>query len=329
MRMNEKRIVIFGMGALSKMLTAHIKNTTKIVAYLLTESSGEVEGTPIISLNDLDQVEYDYIVIAFGNTAKGIEILMKAGVPSNKIVGYTCSGLTYEDNFLQKELDCMAHEILHDDKIPELFDIPQKRFFLCSMNVLENRNVIKKDFVREQTLAFLAEEIYRRKVEGCVAEIGVSGGEFAQKINELFPDRKIYLFDTFEGLVPREKEKAIALGWGEKQYALDEKGTSPNGILKKMPYAANCIVKKGYFPDTFDLQEKFAFISLDTDFYESVRRGLDVIYPYLSKGGYLLVHDFHNLSYVESREAIINFCDENDIPYVPLPDTGGSVVIVK
>lgn len=327
--MNEKRIVIFGMGALSKMLTVHAKKNTRIVAYLLTGTSGEVDGVPIISLKDLTRVEFDYIVVAFGNTAKGIDILVEAGVQRNKIVGYACSGMTYEDNFLQQELDHTAHEILQDEKIPELFDIPQKRFFLCSMNVLEDREVIKKDFVREQTLAFLAEEIYRRKVEGSVAEIGVSSGEFAQKINALFPDRKLYLFDTYEGLIPAEKKKAIALGWGERQYALDEKGTPTEEVLQNMPYANNCIIKKGYFPDTFDIQEKFAFLSLDIDFYESIKRGLEMIYPHLSKGGYIMVHDFHNLSYVESREAIINFCDENGVSYVPIPDTGGSVVIVK
>lgn len=327
--MNEKRIVIFGMGALSKMLTVHVKKNIKIVAYLLTGANGEVDGIPIISLKELTHFEYDYIVVAFGNTAKGIDVLVRADVPRNKIVGYACSGMTYEDNFLQQELDCTAHKMLQDEKIPELFDIPQKRFFLCSMNVLENREVIKKDFVREQVLAFLAEEIYRRKVKGSVAEIGVSSGEFAQKINALFPDRKLYLFDTYEGLIPEEKERAIAFGWGERQYALDEKGTPAEEVLLNMPLAEKCIIKKGYFPDTFDVQEELAFVSLDTDFYESVRNGLEIVYPHLSRGGYIMVHDFHNLSYGESRAAIIKFCDENNVPYVPIPDNGGSVVIVK
>lgn len=327
--MNKKHMVIFGIGALSKMLTKHIKDNTRIIAYLVNDMNGEVDGIPIISLDDLDRVEYDYIVIAFGNTKKGIDILIKAGVPQNKIVGYACSGLTYENNFLQQEIDCVAHKILQDEVIPELFNIPQKRFFLCSMNILENREVIKRDFVREQTLAFLAEEIYRRKVVGSVAEIGVSSGEFAEKINFLFPDRKLYLFDTYEGLIPKEREKAITLGWGERQYALDEKGTSTDEVLERMPYADNCIIKRGYFPDTFDVQEKFAFISLDIDFYESIKAGLEKIYPHLSKGGYIMVHDFHNLSFSESREAIINFCDANHVTYVPIPDTGGSVVLTK
>lgn len=35
--------------------------------------------------------------------------------------------------------------------------------------------------------------------QGAVAELGVYRGDFAKVINEAFPDKKLYLFDTFEG----------------------------------------------------------------------------------------------------------------------------------
>ncbi|MCM1560737.1 MAG: TylF/MycF family methyltransferase [Butyrivibrio sp.] len=327
--MQKIRVILFGTGALSKFLTEHLREQAEIVAYLVTGTNEYINGKPTISLEKIHEMEYDYIVVAFGNTIKGIEILERAEVPKEKIVGYAYTGLSYEENLIQKECDRTMREKLRSEKIPEIFDIPSKEYFLCGMNVQENRDIIQRDFVREQTLAFLAEEINRRNIKGNVAEIGVSSGEFAQKINQLFPDRKLYLFDTFEGLHAKDKDKALEMGWGERQYALAEKGTPIEEVLQNMPYREKCIVKKGYFPESFDLEDEFAFVSLDIDFYGSTRSGLEVIYPRLNKGGYLMVHDFHNLSYTETRNAVIDFCDANGVAYVPIPDVGGTVVIVK
>lgn len=327
--MKEIGVVLFGTGALSKFLTEHLRERVKITAYLVTGANENINGVPTVSLEKLHEIDYDYIVVAFGNTIKGIEILEKAEVPKEKIVGYAYTGLSYEENLIQKECDRILRERLRSEKIPELFDIPEKEYFLCGMNVPENRDVIRRDFVREQTLAFFAEEINRRNIKGNVAEIGVSKGEFAQKINRLFPDRMLYLFDTFEGLNAKDKEKALNMGWGEKQYALAEKGTPVEEVLQNMPCREKCIVKKGYFPESFDLDEELAFVSLDVDFYESTIRGLEVIYPRLSRGGYIMVHDFHNLSYTETRNAVIDFCEANGVAYVPIPDVGGTAVIVK
>lgn len=327
--MKEVHIILFGIGSISKFLTEHVREQIKILAYLVTGESETVNGIPTITLEQLSETEYDYIVVAFGNTMKGIEILKKAGVPDDKIVGYAYTGMPYAENLLQKECNRLMQEELHSEKIAELFDIPGKEYFICGMNVLENKAVIKRDFVREQTLAFLAEEINRRNIKGSVAEIGVSKGEFAQKINLLFPNRKLYLFDTFEGLSEKDKGKALEMGWGEKMYALAEKGTSLEEVLQNMPYRANCVVKKGYFPESFDLEEDFAFVSLDIDFYDTTKRGLEIIYPHLSKGGYIMVHDFHNLAFPESRDAVLEICEKNNIPYVPIPDAGGTVIIVK
>lgn len=331
--MEEVRIVLFGVGALSKFLTEHLRERTKIVAYLVTEMKKYIDehinGVPVILLNSLQEVKYDYVVVAFGNTIKGIEILEKAGVPKEKIIGYAHSGMSYEESFIQKECSRLVQKTLCNEKIPVLFDIPAKDYFVCGMNVLENKNVIHRDFVREQTLSFLAEEINRRGIKGSVAEIGVSKGEFAQKINLLFPDRNLYLFDTFEGISSEDKSRALEMGWGEKQYALDEKGTPVEEVLQIMPCKEKCIVKKGYFPESFDLEEELAFVSLDIDFYDSINSGLEKIYPYLSKGGYIMVHDFHNLAFPESRDAVLDFCERNNVAYVPIPDAGGSVVIVK
>ncbi|MDR1267790.1 MAG: TylF/MycF family methyltransferase [Holosporales bacterium] len=49
------------------------------------------------------------------------------------------------------------------------------------------------------------------------------------------------------------------------------------------------VFRKGYFPDTAasDADEKFAFVSLDTDLYQPIHAGLEFFYPRLHEGGHL------------------------------------------
>ncbi len=328
--MDKIRIILFGTGALAKFLSGHLRENVEIAAYAASlPLERQNAGAPLISLDQIKDMDYDFAVVAFGDSAKGVDILKKAGVPEEKIVGYAYIGIPYRDNIIQKKCDRIAREMTHSEKITELFDIPEKKYYMCAMNVPEHVAIIERDFVREQTLSFLAEEINRKNVVGSVAEIGVSGGEFGRTINALFPDRRLYLFDTYSGLNESDKRKSIEYGWGEKMYALGEKGTPPEQVLEMMPHAEKCIIKKGYFPETFDIEGELAFVSLDIDFYDTTRRGLELIYPKLSRGGYIMVHDFNNLMYGESREAVLDFCSEQCVPYVPIADVGGSVVIAK
>ena len=60
-------------------------------------------------------------------------------------------------------------------------------------------NTAHLDYVKVGILELCAREIYSRKIEGSVAELGVYQGGFAKYINQAFPNKKLYLFDTFTG----------------------------------------------------------------------------------------------------------------------------------
>ena len=98
-----------------------------------------------------------------------------------------------------------------------------------------------------------------------------------------------------------------------------------------MPNKEKCIIKKGFFPETFDLDlnERFAFVSLDMDLYQPILDGLRVFYLKLSKGGFIMVHDYNNFFYPRCKEAVDLFCRENNVIPIPLTDFYGSVLIVK
>ncbi|MCL2712186.1 MAG: TylF/MycF family methyltransferase [Methanomassiliicoccaceae archaeon] len=184
------------------------------------------------------------------------------------------------------------------------------------------------DYVRVSSLELVAEEIYDKAIDGAVAELGVYRGDFAKIINEAFPDRKLYLFDTFEGFDDRdtniEKEKKFSEG------DQDFSDTNIELVLSKMKHPENCIVKKGYFPDTAkDVNESFVFVSIDADLYEPIYNGLVYFYKNMEGGGVIFVHDYNNDVYKGAKEAVRKFCAENDIGYFPLSDACGTAVIIK
>lgn len=191
-------------------------------------------------------------------------------------------------------------------------------------------NEFRKQFdLRLATLKLIAKEINRRNIMGAVAELGVYQGEFAAEINRIFPSRNLYLFDTFEGFDERDIEIEK-----KNQYSKAEQGkfndTSVDKVYSSLPYPSQVIFRKGYFPHTaFGLEEKFALVSLDADLYQPMYEGLKFFYPSMTKGGYIIVHDYNNSQFSGAGEAIDRFCRENNILVVPLCDLHGSAVIVK
>ncbi len=184
------------------------------------------------------------------------------------------------------------------------------------------------DYVRMASLELVCKEIYDRDIPGNVAELGVYQGHFARKINQAFPDRDLYLFDTFEGFDSKDIEKERALGFSAD--ADDFSKTSVKSVLSRMPFPNRCKIRQGFFPDTaLDLSVPFAFVSLDTDLYQPILEGLNYFYPLLSPGGYIFVHDYNNSLYKGAKVAVNEFSKESGVGFFPIPDGRGTAVFVK
>lgn len=167
-----------------------------------------------------------------------------------------------------------------------------------------------------------AREIYYNNVDGAIAECGVYRGKFANHMSRLMPDRKLYLFDTFSGfderdIVGHEQTDSI-----EFRKVTNLRDTSEEIALNNIGYRANAIVRKGYFPDTaVGLEdERFAFVSLDTDLYKPILAGLEFFWPRLNPGGYIFVDDLRHPKLRGVRRAVIEFCKREGIGYMSLPD---------
>lgn len=184
------------------------------------------------------------------------------------------------------------------------------------------------EYVRHCSLELVAHEIESKNLKGSVAEVGVYRGGFAKRMNEVFQHRKFYLFDTFEGFDKQDVqvEQKEGFSTGKQDFA----DTSIERVLSKMKYRDNCIVRKGYFPETAKgIEDEFVFVSLDADLFNPIYEGLQYFFPRLVNGGYIFIHDYNNFEYEGVQKAVHRFCKENNLNYFPLCDVFGTVVIAK
>ncbi len=187
-----------------------------------------------------------------------------------------------------------------------------------------------RNYIRVGSLDLVAEEIRTNKVPGNVAELGVYQGDFSRYINSAFPDRKLYLFDTFQGF--SEKDKSVDVTGGFSPATEDFSNTTVDSVLDQMAHKENILVRAGRFPDSLmdaDLNETFAFVSIDVDLFKPTYEGLQFFYPRLSKGGYIFLHDYNSSDYQGVKAAVKKYCNEQGAGYFPLVDPCGTVVISK
>jgi len=166
-------------------------------------------------------------------------------------------------------------------------------------------------------LTQLGELFRERGIRGCVAECGVFMGEFAKEINRVFPDSRLYLFDTFSGFDERDLavERGLnAVGSGI-DYSTFKAGhfniTNEDTVLSKLPHPDKTVIRKGFFPETTKgVDETFCFANLDFDLYQPTLAGLEYFYPRMVKGGVILIHDYFSSSCKGVRKAVREFDDK-------------------
>ncbi len=158
--------------------------------------------------------------------------------------------------------------------------------------------------------------------EGAVAELGVYRGDFAKEINKVFPDRALYLFDTFEGFTAEDCDMEMEKGYMDKNRTGYFSNTTEQVVMDKMKYPSMCRICKGMFPDSaLQIDDVFCFVNLDADLYAPTLAGLEFFYPRLVKGWILLIHDYFSKAFYGVKDAVKEYCDKNEIKYLPIGDT--------
>ncbi len=163
-------------------------------------------------------------------------------------------------------------------------------------------------------------------VEGDVWECGVYRGGTAAMLAALLAERKstkrLFLFDTFEGMPATDAAKDKHLGG-------DFADTSAREVADYVGHAELCVIRKGFIPETFAGLEsaRIAFAHIDVDIYRSIIDCLDFIWPRLSPGGFVVFDDYGFASCPGARAAVDEFF--HDQLAVPLCLPTGQAVVFK
>lgn len=176
----------------------------------------------------------------------------------------------------------------------------------------------------------LARQVEKDNLKGAFIECGVWKGGcaavmafVAEKFNG---KRKIWLFDSFEGLPePTEEDGKMAEDYAQKKSGgkleTIDKCVGPMEDVKKLFFEIlrinpeNVVIEKGWFQDTLpSAKNKIGAISvlrLDGDWYESTKCCLENLYDNVVRGGYVIIDDY---GYWEgARRAVDEFFEERKI----------------
>jgi len=194
----------------------------------------------------------------------------------------------------------------------------------------EIRYVSAYDSTRRDMLVLLLRTILINEIPGAFAELGVYQGHTASLFHHYAPERRLHLFDTFNGFTERsvaQESRHTGISYKASEFS----DTSLEAVRKYMDSANdNVSYHPGFFPDSIPnylANESFAFAHLDADLYEPTMEGLKFFYPRMNRRGFIVVHDYN--SWPGARNAVDEFfADKLELP-VPMPDKSGSALVVK
>jgi len=146
-------------------------------------------------------------------------------------------------------------------------------------------------------------------IDGDVAEVGVARGGSAKLLASIFQDKKIHLYDTFQGLPHEDIFSGKVIG------DFSEPESIARETLSKFD---NVEINVGVFPDTINLENTnyYSFVHLDADTYKSTMDGLIYFYPRMNKGGIILIDDYMFEELPGVTLAVLEFTRVHNIKYL-------------
>jgi len=130
-------------------------------------------------------------------------------------------------------------------------------------------------------------------IEGDAAECGVYQGGSLRAIAQALPHKKVYGFDTFNGL-PKEAWSAV-----EVHKTGEFSDTALSIAIRNTADLTNVSLIPGLFPESVGEQStmslmnsKFSFVYLDFDYYRSTKWAIEWFRPRMSHGAAMVFDDY-------------------------------------
>lgn len=328
------KIFVWGTGRLVGKVVGKYIDIEDIEAFIDNdENKKEYMGKSVILPEAIVNKNYDAILVANLFSKEIYRQCQQIGIDLERVIflynNCTLKDINEDYGFIEKILGKEYAEIIR--KRYHVVRGVEAYGELCLTNSkFEENGYMESDYVRIKCFELTVKELKKRKTGGAVAEVGVFRGEFAQYLNYAFPEKKCYLFDTFEGFQEEEALTEMKNGNCTDAFVEAYKQTNIGQVLAKMTYLDNVEIKQGFFPESLDgLEESFAFVSLDVDFEESIYEGLKYFYPRLLPGGYIFIHDY-NSSLRGVEKAVDRYEKEQGyLCKMPICDANGTLVIMK
>jgi O-methyltransferase len=185
-------------------------------------------------------------------------------------------------------------------------------------------------------------------VPGAVVECGIwRGGSTMAMIEVLLMlgvrDREVFLFDTFSGMTPASDFDTDSLGVPAKAHLESTPRVTGNNVwciagiddvranVDSTGYPADLVrLVQGDVLETLEIEANLpaaiAVLRLDTDWYESTKKELEVLFPRLVRGGVCIVDDYGHWS--GARKAVNDYLASYGLfPLLAVSDYSGRLFI--
>ena len=177
----------------------------------------------------------------------------------------------------------------------------------------------KNDQVSERETAKIL-ELARTclKMEGDFVELGCYKGDTSLLLAEVLKDsdKKLWIYDSFEGLPEKTEsdESALGVDFKKGELVITKREVKQRFLKANLPVP---VIKKAWFSDlkTEDLPEEIAFAFLDGDFYESIKDSLKLVIPKMVEDGALVIHDYSNPALPGVRKAVDEFVTSKSLKF--------------
>lgn len=159
------------------------------------------------------------------------------------------------------------------------------------------------------------------KLEGDFVEMGCYKGDTSLMLAEMLraDARKLWIYDSFEGLPKKGAEDESVLGKNFKggELYVTKREVKERFLRAGLPVPA---IKKGWFSEVTadDMPERIAFAFLDGDFYDSIKDSLRLVSNRMVDGGVIVVHDYSNPALPGVKKAVDEWGEISGVKIVKL-----------
>ena len=174
----------------------------------------------------------------------------------------------------------------------------------------------KNDQVSEQETAKileLARSVF--DVPGDYVEFGCYAGDTSLMLAEILvgSEKKLYLYDSFEGLPEKSSQDASDAG---RDFVKGALAVSKKDVKARFLRAGLMVpvIKKAWFNEltSEDVPDKIAFAFLDGDLYESIRDSLRLVEGKMAEKAVIIVHDYANPALPGVAKAVDEWMIKSD-----------------